>query len=196
MQVSGAMNVRKITPQKRVMRRDALDWSALANLTPTDWAYIAGIIDGEGTITVQVRTRQVSTTHKPTTVMRPTVVVTNTSWLLLQYLEKLGLGWVLRTNNANKKFFTIQVSGWGIGPLLVGMLPYLVIKKQLAEWMLELLSIRDTMPFRLTFSPRMFEIAELIKDTNTRGSRLQDDLRRNNVSMTSLPRLSALKLEG
>jgi len=99
-------------------------------------AYLAGIIDGEGTITLSKCkwTRK----HSSGFTTRPQVTIVNTDLKLLEYLKSLDIGgfsYDKRKNNEHSK----QAYQWGLSAHLTiyGFLKeiqrYLVIKKDKAE---------------------------------------------------------------
>lgn len=99
------------------------------DLPETFWAYLAGIIDGEGTISVYSIGAQltIANTHLP---------------LLVTIQEKLGCGSIQTLGMRGGR--TSQAYKWGcyatgLRRILPKILPYLIIKKPHAELMLEFL---------------------------------------------------------
>jgi hypothetical protein len=104
--------------------------------TSTDLAYLAGLLDGEGTLGVYGRTEKGRREYVVA------CVVANTSTTLMEWLvTKFGGSYKARkqTNKGWKVCY-----GWSIhdrrkiADLLPHVLPYLVIKKEQAELMLQL----------------------------------------------------------
>jgi len=101
----------------------------------TTKAYLAGIIDGEGTITIcnQKWKRKYSSGVST----RPMVAISNTDYGLLKYLNNLNVGGVSydrRQHEGWKQSFQWSVSSHlGCLSILRTILPYLVIKKKRAE---------------------------------------------------------------
>lgn len=109
-------------------------------------AYLAGIIDGEGTITIH-RHRQ---HNRPTYQMRPRLIVSNTNRLLLGELQRRHGGTVI-TNNQRKKHkphhkdvYLWRVCGTDeLFALIQKLRPHLIVKGALAEVMLKYLASRQ-----------------------------------------------------
>lgn len=98
----------------------------------TSLAYIAGILDGEGHITVT----RVHAKGRPFAYFEPRVEVSMThrgviQWLCDQYGVRLSE--VPRRKPHHKDAFLFRVSGVEVGPLLSPLLPYLRVKRARAE---------------------------------------------------------------
>jgi hypothetical protein len=107
-----------------------------SNLTPEEWAYFAGIIDGEGTINFYK--------HNTKNAYRAFVVIANTDVALLEWIRK-------RFPGGSETWYRNRVSRFPEGgalkdicqlrwnkrsvlkELLTGILPYLVVKRAGAE---------------------------------------------------------------
>ena len=102
---------------------EILDFIAVSD---TDWAYLAGLIDGEGSIRIE---KGSSKYHRsPTT---PTMALTNTSPKMIEWaLDRFG-GHLYKKKN--RSCWDIYWLGSVVTPLLEGMLPYLTAKKEQAE---------------------------------------------------------------
>jgi len=105
-------------------------------LSPTDAAYIAGIIDGEGNISLHMYDGKGRTTK----VLRPRVGVTNTSLELLEWLRKvIGFGYIDRHKESSEHKDTWRYGLYSVNDirrLLEDILPYLVVKREQAELLL------------------------------------------------------------
>ncbi|MGL4449699.1 MAG: LAGLIDADG family homing endonuclease [Sarcina sp.] len=96
-------------------------------MNETDAAYIAGIIDGEGSILL---TKLSQNTHRA-----PVVSVPSTTIELLEYLKKtIGFGKIIRKTNYNKAkhkdCYTYILERNGAIELLKEISPYLIIKSK------------------------------------------------------------------
>lgn len=105
---------------------------AVADMSPTEAAYLAGIIDGEGTILVYPR--------PPSSRLSVRVVVVNTDEPLMDWLETLGgnRNWkTTRPTNYSdhpKPCWSWVVNGMNAVAILKQVLPYMIIKKAKAEY--------------------------------------------------------------
>lgn len=106
-------------------------------------AYLAGIIDGEGTITINS-----SMQHKRKTIQyKPRVVVSNTEKSLLNWLQEEFGGSVTFYTSPKKathreRYLWRVISLQHIKELLSGCLPFLIIKKEKAILLLQYIEIR------------------------------------------------------
>ncbi len=110
-------------------------------LSVEDAAYIAGIMDGEGSIV----SRWVMSRGRPTVQSR--VIVGTTSRALASYLlETVGAGWIrerLRPSKPTwKPIYWWETSSWGGALLLKQLLPYLKVKRELASLYIELVELK------------------------------------------------------
>ncbi len=117
--------------------------------TPTEWAYVAGIIDGEGSIGV---VRSDTHAHKnPNAPYRwhfaPYLKVANTSLDLMEWLQqRLPLRktrWHRRESIAGDTY-DLTIQSKSVKEILSAILPYLVIKNAQAELVLTWPQPRDT----------------------------------------------------
>ncbi|SMB85209.1 LAGLIDADG-like domain-containing protein [Desulfonispora thiosulfatigenes DSM 11270] len=104
-------------------------------LSPIEIAYIAGIIDGEGTITL--------TTHKKGCYPSPTITVASSDYELISWLKKtINAGQIIKKKNYNpdkhKDSWSYVLKYNNVLTLLEYIEPYLVIvnKKKRAELIL------------------------------------------------------------
>ena len=108
------------------------------DLLGTDWAYIAGILDGEGCLHYN---------KKKNGKLYPKISVGNTHKGLCEWLQMiLGGGFYFQDRsdrkNWNDAWMWVQTSGAAVYTILSKCLPYLIIKKNKAIEILQLLSKR------------------------------------------------------
>ncbi len=95
------------------------------NIADLDWAYLAGLIDGEGSIRIEggPTTRRFAGT--------PTVTLTNTSTKMIDWaFDKFG-GHLYKKKN--RSCWDIYWLGKAVIPILEGVYPYLTAKKDQAD---------------------------------------------------------------
>lgn len=106
-------------------------------ISSEDWAYLAGIIDGEGTIQLS----QASTRYNGGNNYKYMIRIYNTDTNLIEWIHERFSGNV-RVHNRGKvgEAFgkkPIHMVDWrnvdDIGDILQGVMPYLVVKRDLAE---------------------------------------------------------------
>ena len=109
-------------------------------LTPTEWAYTAGIIDGEGSISI-LRVSKRKGLHY---ILQPVVSVTNTNESLLSWLgmkldmrvDKRHRPQVIGQNHLKRVpavCYVITVWGYRVYNLLTSIEPHLIVKKAQAQ---------------------------------------------------------------
>ena len=151
----------------------------------TDWAYMAGIMDGEGSFCISKVTLY-SKSGKPYLGYDCKVMVANTSEVLIKWLvEKFGGKYRIGVNEASK-----QAKAWGsksiIRPcyrwtmegyrnqeqFLLAVLPYLVIKREQAKVALEWTRMvnQKNPAKRLKLHQRMIALNAKSPTTNTPDS--------------------------
>jgi hypothetical protein len=153
---------------RRVKVVHYLEPSTIQVLTEKQAAYLAGLIDGEGTITIAFRYGDGKKHVTPN--MFPLILISNTNKALIDYARNLVQGSTLKQGNGisrNRKLvYQIQIAKLlDVENLLTQLLPYLIAKRRQAELALEYCHVRkeDTM---LSYNPRLFEIAEEVRALN------------------------------
>ena len=108
-----------------------------------EWAYLAGLIDGEGTIALY------SNSHGGSNNCYVTVVrVSNTNLDLINWIvEKFGARIVeynreRSSSFGHKRLYRAEwASRYEVGTILQGVLPYLTAKKELAENLMNFITV-------------------------------------------------------
>jgi hypothetical protein len=134
-------------------------------------AYMAGIVDGEGTITVRCSSSYI---------FQAELLVSSTSQVLIGWIDEHFEGGLSRTVSTNvvgrprnwKPCMRWQLNGQKALPLVKDMFPYLVIKKHHAELFIEFLETcspgKGKMPTEYQ-KARREEIIYEFRDLNMRG---------------------------
>jgi len=102
----------------------------------TDKAYIAGLVDGEGCITIAKR-KNGNKRGKPW-YYQPTIAIGNTDRRLLDFLIPLYGGWITKPKSKenNKQAYVWFISGKDRKIFLKDIIPYLKAKREQAEILL------------------------------------------------------------
>lgn len=137
------------------------------NLSESEKGYLAGIIDGEGTIKVK---RALKSWYAPF------VSVTNTDQTLMDYLQQLlgvkGYGHTYHEHrkipNHKTKYVYNIASVQGVKQILMQIIPLLIIKKKQAKLVLEFIAIKEEKA-DYGVLPREKEIFLELKHLNARG---------------------------
>lgn len=148
---------------------------SMNSLSAPQAAYLAGLLDGEGTITVSRQTNQKGMLGG--FAYRPYVAVSNTDLRLLEWCQRTtGFGHVRKSSRpkaGHKQGYAWEVWSQKAGQLLRAVLPYLVIKRGQSELLLSLIeSTRDGVGRSgLTAQERELKIGvyESVKILNKRG---------------------------
>jgi hypothetical protein len=137
-------------------------------LTETERSYLAGLIDGEGSISFSQ-----STAKGRAFLCVPKLMISNTSEELCKWLsEKLSVVPLRQSRQKlNPKWRTVYVHrivGYSMAPILEAILPYLVIKRKQAELMLAYFKERSTHCGQ-GYTDKELELADQIRNLNQRG---------------------------
>lgn len=169
--------------EARLTRR--INLQPLQQLKATEWAYLAALVDGEGTITIQ------SHVQRGRRYFQIKVVVTNTSYKLYVYLKSLGFLAVVATNNLGRRYWLLNITGYQTDVLLRGMLPYLIIKREHAQLVLHFIAMRRRQRHRAVPTALMLKSWQRIRAINQRGFRFERELAEH-TSTTSSPSIIAI----
>lgn len=103
---------------------------------PTDLAYIAGLIDGEGTVGIYKK-NPIKPTHK--VAYRERVAISNSNTEVLDYIHQFFPGCIAKNTRYSDKhspMFRLEYHVLKARPILEACLPYMRIKKKQAEMVL------------------------------------------------------------
>ncbi len=143
-------------------------------LSKEEWAYLAGIVDGEGSISFRRRK------GKNCIILEPKVSITTTSLELVNWIKnKLpNIRCRIEKDHRNPRWKPRHELYYqkhsGVYSFLKGIYPYLIIKKKHAELMLEFIEIRKNAKWGnrwhgTGYSSREFEIEREIRKLNRKG---------------------------
>lgn len=142
-------------------------------LKPEAIAYVAAMIDAEGCIRISKAKNPYKT--KPW-LFRPWVQVVNSHAGLIGFLHKLtGVGLVYHGKKPQKENWSPihrwQVSSNHAKQLIAVVVPYLVIKREIAELVLQFPTMPQDTPFaqRAEFDAKQCSVWEQVKALNERG---------------------------
>lgn len=135
----------------------------------TDKAYLAGIIDGEGSLHIsKVKSKKANRGFVFVAVMS----VWNTKQKLIDHIQKLiGEGSVFFKEETRKEWNDKYL--WQANPnlmrkILPQLVPYLIIKKELAKTILRFLELYNHHN-RGELNPKVFELYKQVKEFNRKG---------------------------
>lgn len=141
------------------------------DLTLEQSAYIAGMIDGEGSVGVWRETRR---GNKSGYRYKGVVEVYNTDTRVLHFLKDVCGGYIAKKRKASKK----NKASWKwactqtkISELLKQVRPYMILKGEQADIVLKFREIMDNAPRRASASHEHFEeLYQMTKKLNRRGN--------------------------
>lgn len=155
---AGLMGLRKMHLAKKL------------NLTETEKAYIAGIVDGEGYIGMIKGWRNTGRQY-----FTPVIKISNTDIRIIDWLkDKLeGLNLfndVKPETETQKKVNNLQISGPpSVQALLEQIYPYMIIKKDKAEVIMQFTSTRINKPISYPYDIDPMPIATKLNQMNKKG---------------------------
>ena len=138
----------------------------LPDFSPTEWAYLAGLIDGEGTVTIDRVSKGTNFTY------RPSLVLVSTTPCLVDWLfDRFPCGSRHVNNSRNEAWKPQHRVAYVYRPathLLLGMLPYLVLKRDQAEIVLNM-PLSDTGRWGFTEQMRVDQRRAWVRLREIRG---------------------------
>jgi hypothetical protein len=141
-------------------------------MTATEAAYVAGFVDGEGTISVIKAKRR---GNRAGYRLQPYFVIPNTNTEVLDAIIAMcGNGRLLQQTNpllpTHKTLYSIRFSPNQIRHLLPQLMPYLIVKSKQAAYLMEFLGI-NTVGKRVfgEKQDRLDEICTAVRGLNQRG---------------------------
>lgn len=145
---------------------------SIGELAPDQQAYLAGFIDGEGTITVSIRKNKATpwTGGSPIT---PLIIITNTNKEIIDHFHTILYGSTIKTHGGpgirDKDVWVLQIAKLlDVKALLEQISPYLFVKRKQAELLLEFCNLRLKDKW-MRYNPRLFDIAKEIRELNRKG---------------------------
>lgn len=145
-------------------------------LSQEQLAYLAGFIDGDGTVTLAKQ--------NPKKNRKPVVRLCNTSRIFLHWcqthldLPSTYLDWTKRgtgfSDPSGNGMFIYNISGISHAPFYRALQPYLVIKRAQMEILLEWIDLRLASTKHDLTSPRQADLELMIRFMNLRPSQISD----------------------
>lgn len=147
------------------------DAAWLPELTPVQIGYLAGMIDGEGTVSIHLvnRARQIRPRYQPV------VMISGTDVRLAEHLQTMLQA---RYFSRERKIENYKPQ-WQIGwhghrclPILTLVQPHLIVKREQAAVVIEFITSRMSMPnYNSHYTPEQLTLYEKVRDLNVRGPR-------------------------
>lgn len=129
----------------------------LASATREEIVYLAGLIDGEGTISIA---RSQKGYH------RPIVNITTTDLLLIEWLGRFFWQKPNRRQIRKLPYYKAVLTGFGIVPFLEAIEPFLVIKKLQCRLLKKFIELRGQQKWKTGPTNEMLEIMNDIRALN------------------------------
>jgi len=134
----------------------------------TDWAYLAGVIDSDGSIILT----PVNPKKQPNS-LRPIVSITNRDFAMLKWIKDTFGGWLSTINHPSlgrprwRIAYVLQISyKQGCRGILQGILPFLKVKQRQAEIVLEF----TNRPNHIKYTSEEWQLYHKVKELNMRGN--------------------------
>ena len=142
-------------------------------ITKEQWAYLAGIIDGEGTITILKHDQY----KRNTFVYKPRIIVGNTDYNLIMWLLNNFDGTILKNKiryHQRKQHYMWRIfKRSDIYEIMINIQSYLIIKKEHCNIMLQFIKERESKCIRKDYygpyGKKELECYEKIRILNIRG---------------------------
>jgi hypothetical protein len=162
-----------VTNRERGLRKRVLDGLGeyrSPKLSEAEAAWLAALIDGEGHVCVHRHPKP------PGNYVFATVGVSNTFRALIEkVIDVAGVGNAgirQRPYGKNGKVcYEARFSSVAVSDILRQVRPYLIVKGQQADLVMELQDARDALPVRAGPTERIVEIYRMVRDLNKRGAK-------------------------
>ncbi len=148
--------------RKKWMDKTKQSVDLMMALPKLELAYLAGIVDGEGTISMRKMTKGY---------YRPILEIVNTDELLITWLSKLF--WQKPTeafNGTGRRYLRIHLTGFGIAPILKALEPHLISKKLQSQLLQRYIKARMAQVWREKPTDEMEELFKDIRLLNSVGA--------------------------
>ena len=109
----------------------------IQKLTELDLAYIAGFIDGDGSINCQIIRRQDYKLKFQILFSLTVFQKTTRHWVVLWFAKKIGLGTVRKRPDGMSEYSLV---GHSVKNLLIALLPFLKVKRRQALLVIEIIN--------------------------------------------------------
>lgn len=155
------------------VREHMQGWQYPTDIKETELAYLAGIIDGEGTISIHAHTKRHRTKARkgePYRILQPMVQIFNTDLTLIEWLHsRIGFRFNGRDRRKARTSYQVAVSGYRTYAILTPMLPYLIAKKSQALLLIEYTesrAARSDTEHNPSYGQREVEIWQTLQEMN------------------------------
>lgn len=156
------------------------------SMSDTDTAYMAGLVDGEGTISYRLDGHH----------LQPFLIITNTSWIMRQWVVDRGFYVNEAKNRLGRGYFRFSMTGFELEMVLTRLLPYLVVKRLHALILLWVIRLRKQQPLRGPLPAEALNYLKVLRLLNTRGFRFEtEQASLSRYTMLSQKLVSSLQLE-
>jgi hypothetical protein len=148
-------------------------WTA-REMTPCEAAWVAGIVDGEGTITIRSKPYPGGYRYQVASISVP-----NTdTWMIARLVECTGIGRVgmnVRLSHKRKEIWRWQTDQRQAAAVVRQLIPYLTTKHDQALLLLEMQSLRRHGKYRPGARERQLEIVDELHRLNQRGVQVENE---------------------
>lgn len=173
------------------VREHMAGWQYPSDIQETELAYLAGIIDGEGVISIHAHTKRHQTPSRkgePYRILQPVVQVYNTNMTLIDWLHsRIGFKFNGRDRRKARTSYQVVVTGYRNHAVLTPLLPYLIAKRPQAELVLEYIQIRaqrSDSEYNPDYGNREVEIWQTLQELNWKKFDLFKAQEYANLSLT------------
>jgi len=150
-------------------------WSYPEDVTQTELAYLAGIVDGEGMIGMHAHTKRRKTKAgeaREYKILQPAVGVYNNNVTLIEWLQnRIGFRMNGKDRRQARTNYYVVITGYRTYNVLQPLLPYLIAKKPQALLLMEYAELRLREweeKHNPTYSTREVEIWQALQEMNWR----------------------------
>lgn len=160
--VQGKLQSMGLYAQRASIKRQSL--TAWSKLSRDETSYLAGIVDGEGTVSVARRYN----TKKDKTYYQPLLTINNTNLDLSAWLEARGFKISYQVSTKRVPCWKQCSGGLYVGSVLERLRPFLVIKAPQADLVMQYCQLRMSQSLREKPTHKMLQIYADLRRLNMR----------------------------
>lgn len=154
-------------PREDFKKMNIYNYNKLSHLNSTDWAYIAGFLDGDGCILAQIVKRKDYKWKFQIKVSLTFYQHKKRHWFILTLFKKFNKFGFVRVRNDNMSEFSITQKDI-IKEILIRVSPYIIAKKELVQLVINIIDSLDQVNNKSDFLEVCFLVDKVAEFTDSK----------------------------